>query len=103
VPAVIGWLALTVYLIGFVVVARKGAMVVLNDELTTSTNPDGFDRAFARFLGVAIGLFWPVILAGALITGRLPKTSRELEAELRDRDRRIAELERELGVRRDLP
>jgi uncharacterized membrane protein YccC len=95
---VIGWLALTVYLIGFVVVARKGAMAVLNDELRTSGHPDPFDRAFARFIGIVIGALWPLVVAGALITGRLPKTTRELEAELRDRDRRIAQLERELGV-----
>lgn len=95
------WVALVIYATGFVITAR----------VVFSLSP-GEDRAEERILAVILGVLWPVALAVgaaccllALPTlGAKTKLDRRvrataLERKIRDRDRRIAELEREAGIR----
>ena len=48
-------------------------------------------------LGFVLGPFWPLILFGVLVVGKL--TTLELQQRVAERDTRIAELERRLGIR----
>ncbi|MBG0818924.1 hypothetical protein [Planomonospora sp. ID82291] len=86
----IGWI---IYLTGVVVVARKVITLLRDDGLY---EPDDWteDAAF-RAIGLLIAIPWPLILLGAVLTGRLPKSHHELRAELAAHERRIAQLERE--------
>lgn len=92
---VTGWLIL--YAAGLVYTARKLPVALLNHASILDAD-DPVDVVAARVLGVLISLVRPVIAFGALITGRLPKTDAQLRTELAARDRRIAELEHELGI-----
>jgi hypothetical protein len=60
-------------------------------------------RREAAATSIAIGLVWPLYLAFRLLTGKIadraPLTDFEARQQLADRDRRIAQLERELGVK----
>lgn len=94
----IGWVALGIYVVGYVLSARKLSVVFLNDS-ELGGDGDPFDQVMSRGLGVLAALAWPAILLGALITGKLPKTDGQLRADLAARDARIAELEREAGIR----
>lgn len=90
-----GWIITAAYIVGLVATARATAVMWINtDDDEDSTE----GRIIARILGVGVGLIWPIAVAGALITGRLPKSSGQLRRELQERDQRIAELERELGI-----
>jgi hypothetical protein len=63
---------------------------------------DGW-RRFAAGEGAGLGLIWPVYLAGRLLTGgvarRAPLCDQEAKRKIAERDRRIAELERQLGIK----
>lgn len=91
-----GWLIFAAYVAGWVIASRKIAVAMTADEEKTRGKAGGStDRVMNRAVGCMIGLFWPLILLGALITGRLPKTTLQQRAE-RDRlAREIAELEAE--------
>lgn len=89
-----GWIIAAVYIAGWVITARKASLHMLNEDHVD----DAEDRAMSRALGVLLGLVWPLILIGALVTGRLPKTDRQLRAEHTAQQKRITELERELGI-----
>lgn len=91
----IGWTILAVYLIGLVLTARKAAVALMDGEFDAGTIEDSIA---ARALGLIVGLLWPLVVAGALATGRLPKSNGQLRDEVRQRDARIRELERELGI-----
>ena len=89
-----GWIILGVYLAGWIIAARKIAVYMINDA-GKITAVDAEDRILGRLLGFVIGLAWPILLLAALVTGKLPKTDRELRDEATVRDARIADLERE--------
>lgn len=93
----IGWVLLAVYVAGYVFAARKASVTIMKDDVIGG-DEDAFDRAMSRALGALVALFWPVILLGAIVTGKLPKSDKQLRAELAKRDARIAELEREAGI-----
>ncbi|WP_084965273.1 hypothetical protein [Thermoactinospora rubra] len=90
------WIILALYATGWVITARKAAHLLLND--TPHDQPDLGDQIAARMLGFLVGGMWPVILLGALVNGRLPKTDKQLRAEHAAQAQRIAELEHELGI-----
>lgn len=89
------WIILAVFFVGAIVTARKATMALLNGPFDSGQTDDA---VMARMVGFSIGLFWPAILIGAVVTGRLPKTDRQLRDTLRQRETRIRELERELGI-----
>ena len=91
-----GWVLLGIYVAGFVFAARKISVAILNAD---PGDNDAFDRTMSRALGALVALAWPAILVGALVTGKLPKTDKQLRADVAARDARIAELEREAGIR----
>jgi hypothetical protein len=78
---------------GFIYTARKVAWLML-----PSGDRELEDWAMIGIGGLFFGLLWPIILLGMLLFYRLPKTPADLEAEVEERDRRIRELERELGI-----
>ena len=57
--------------------------------------------ASERAMGFLVGMFWPLIVAGALVTGNLPPSPRQQAKEIERRGERIAALERELGIGHD--
>lgn len=94
-----GWLVFVGYVGGWVFTSRQAAMWLARD-LESFGDLDQFEQVGTRALGVMIGTLWPLVVIGALVTGKLPKTPRQLQGEIEERDRRIRELERELGVDR---
>jgi hypothetical protein len=60
-------------------------------------------RRTAAGEGVALGLIWPVYLLGRFLLGKVadaaPLTDFEAKRKIAGRDRRIAELERQLGIK----
>lgn len=90
------WIILGTYMAGFVLAARRITVAADNSEGLKAE--DALDRIGNRVIGVICGLFWPALLLGALVTGKLPKSARQLQADLDARDKRIADLERELGI-----
>lgn len=98
-----GWLIALAYVAGMVFTARKVAWWLLNDDVFDAD--DMADQTMLRLMGFLVGLFWPLAALVALITGRLPKTDQQIrdlltirDADIAVRDRRIAELERDLGI-----
>lgn len=73
---------------------------------TRSARLDDIDeeRRFAAVGGLMLAAVWPFVLIGRLLVGRLAASAPLCDAEAREllkqRDRRVAELERELGMRR---
>jgi hypothetical protein len=60
-------------------------------------------RRFAAGEGAGLGLIWPAYLAARLVTGsiasRAPLCDQEARRKIAERDRRIADLERQLGIK----
>ena len=94
------WIALVIYVAGFAITARVAFSL-----------SDGYDRAEDRVLAVTLGVLWPVALAIAAACcvlvlptlrtkTKLDRRERAaaLERKIRERDRRIAQLEREAGI-----
>lgn len=87
-----GWIALAVYVTGFVITAR--IYVMTSDE-----------KQFARFDGTIVGLIWPIAAVFAIVLGLLAlptlgaRTRREraetAKWEREKRETRVAELEAE--------
>ncbi|MEV4246987.1 hypothetical protein AB0J63_26685 [Streptosporangium canum] len=89
-----GWIIAATYVTGLVITARKVASYGLNEDDCR----DAEDRLLARTMGFLAGLLWPLVLLMILITGRLPKTDKQLRQEHAEQAARIEELERELGI-----
>jgi hypothetical protein len=93
---VTGWIVLVVWAAGFAVASRKiSVALIAGDEKSSGRAADAGDRAAMRCFGLILGAVWPALLAGAVITGRLPKTDAQLRAEREKLAREIAELEAE--------
>lgn len=60
---------------------------------------DGTETFLLGALAMITGLFWPLLLPLALVMWHPRKTPAELRERVQARDDRIAELERELGMR----
>lgn len=88
-----GWIVLAVWAAGFVVASRKISRALIAGDEKDGRVSDFDDRAVNRVFGCVLGLLWPVLLVGAVITGRLPKTDAQLRAEREKLAREIAELE----------
>lgn len=94
----IGWVIFACYVIAGLFVARKATIAIIAHLDKDIGGADTEDRFMGRMMGLIAGAAWPLILLGAVIGWRLPKTDRELRNDLAARDRRIAELEREAGI-----
>ncbi len=91
-----GWLVLAAYCAGYVYTYRK-AYVFADDDMAPR---DSFDLMTNVMLGMFAAMIWPAVLLGwVLYKGFTPVTPREREQQLKDRERHIANLERELGIR----
>jgi hypothetical protein len=88
------WIVAAVYAVGYVPAARWSARWLIGGLGAE----DAMERIMLRALGCVIAIIWPLALASALVTGRMPKTDREIRDQLEERDKRITELERELGI-----
>lgn len=78
----------------------------IRDFPSLASKPGNLDeerRSMAGF-GLALAAIWPFVLIFQLLIGRLvasaPLSAVEASEQLKQRDRRIAELEWELGIRR---
>jgi hypothetical protein len=87
---------LIVYLVMIAVTARWLAPHLLDE--VAGDKPDRADVLVSRAMALLIGLLWPVVLLGALVMWRTPKSRGQLRQDLAARDARIAELERENGI-----
>ena len=112
-----GWLILGVYVVGYLFTFRYVVGYLL--DLLSPRNLA--DVVFALLVGSYFTLFWPVLIAGRIVQRwyyarderplgffRAPspvesprQRANRLEREKADRDRRIAALEAELGLRRE--
>ncbi|GAA2691633.1 hypothetical protein [Nonomuraea recticatena] len=91
-----GWIIAVVYASGYIITARKATVMLLDDLVEHDDRVGDF---VVKVIGFLLGLVWPLALLVVLVTGSLPKTDKQIRAELAARDARIAELERELGIR----
>ena len=91
-----GWLILTTYTIGLIATARWLAPRLLDNVAGNNVDPE--DVVMSRVMALFIGLFWPLVVVGALVMWKAPKSDGQLKHELAERDDRIRELERELGI-----
>jgi hypothetical protein len=83
------------YVTGFVFTYR--AAYVRMDEAQPAEDKE--DRAFNATGAIFLGSMWPVVIVGYAIYRILtPVTPREKAAELEAREKRIDQLERELGL-----
>jgi hypothetical protein len=68
----------------------------------TPTINDAEVRALDAIMAMLASIMWPVVLVGYMVWRfATPVTPGERKAELDERERRIQELERELGIGRD--
>lgn len=104
-----GWIILGVYLLGFFMTWRRTSWYIISD---ITSDPDGSDLAFGACIGAMFNTLWPLIYICALIGWvyrrqyalhgdafhrmLMPRSMRKA-AELKARDERIKQLERELG------
>ena len=58
------------------------------------------DLVMNGIMGLCVGAVWPLAVAGWLITKAAGKTPAVRKAELDEREKHIAELEKELGIKR---
>jgi len=86
-----------VYLVGTVLAARWLAPRI-TDHMTFSRPADRADVAAGRALALLIGLLWPFVLIGVLVMWRTPESHEQIKRERDDAQKRIQELERELGI-----
>jgi hypothetical protein len=94
------WIILAVYVIGWLLVYRKAYVVLAEDMASIGLPLSTFDRAGSAALAMLVAVFWPVVVVGygvwRVFTPVLPS---ERAAELDERERRIRELERDLGIK----
>ena len=95
------WLILIIYLAGILFTARKIAFFMKKD----GEMKDSFDRVTISLMALVSAIFWPIGLIAFIVTGKLPKTDKELKQEvarqkqdIADRDATIARLERDFGI-----
>ena len=62
------------------------------------------ERRFAAAFGLLLAIIWPVVIVGRRLTSILaasaPLCDAEAQEQIKQRDQKIADLERELGLRR---
>jgi lysylphosphatidylglycerol synthetase-like protein (DUF2156 family) len=101
-----GWIVLGVYVGGFLFTYRHAYLTITHsDEQRSSYQTlDSEDRAMNAIMAMMGALMWPLTLAGfALWRFATPRTAGERKAELDERERRVTELERELGIEKGRP
>lgn len=106
-----GWIILGFYLLGYVLMWRTIVWALVTDDYygRSTRKIEGIDVVAAVFIGSFFTLFWPVVLAGLAV--RYVYVARGLDVsrvlmprsvkrvrDLDEREQRIKELERELGV-----
>lgn len=91
-----GWLILAGYLLGWLLAARAVMTFAANDKTMIPETP--MDSALLTILACLIAMFWPLFLPALLVAKTRRRSPRELKRDLAERDRRIAKLERELGI-----
>ena len=91
------------YVLVMLAVARRVYGVLREDEFTDSD--DRFDEVMCATMSLFIGAVWPLAIPVAVIMWHPKPTAAETRAALTEREtenrqlqRRIAELERELGI-----
>ncbi len=78
----------------------------IRDYPSLAEQPGDIDeeRRFAAAFGLLLSIIWPLVLIGRLLTSGLaasaPLCDAEAREQLKQREKTIAELERELGIRR---
>lgn len=111
-----GWIIAAVYLAGYASLWRTVVWTTIDDVV--SGKPDGVDLSMGILLGSMATIFWPLILAGVLVSRiyaargetlveavqprgvRRAARRRDLEIQAREQAYRITDLERELGIGR---
>jgi hypothetical protein len=84
--------------LGYEVAAFLAARMMFPHIVDGGGSDDVIDRFAAGFMSMLAGHFWPLAAPVALVLWRPRKTPKQVEAENRQMKRRIAELERELGI-----
>lgn len=83
-----------IYAIGWFLTARA-ALPRIEDDMPPE---DTIDRFVAALFACTAGLFWPLAAPVFLLLATSRKSPRELQREIDERNERIAQLERELGI-----
>ena len=91
-----GWAIASIYVAVWVVCALKVAWLLIDQDAAILAI-DRVDRAPRCTLSGIVALSWPLLLLGLVVFAKLPLTTVELQARLAERDRRIRELEAEMG------
>lgn len=100
-----GWLLLGFYIVGDVICWRYMAWELAHEGISGQHEPEGDDVLFGVFFGGVAALVWPAVMfvrcGLAVRGGRLlmaePPWKRH-RREMAERNRRIAQLECELGI-----
>src|SRR5262245_20628582 len=104
----IGWIILAVYVLGFVLSWRSITYFWFR-EFRGIGEPETWDIVMAMFFGSFCALFWPIIVPARIcywlvshhedgFVGFITPRNTRRERELKERERRIERLERELGM-----
>ncbi len=93
----ITWIVVAGYTVATLLCGRIVFAAMRADD--TMAPEEGFEAVLLAALSMMTGLFWPLALPVALVMWHPRKTPAELREQIDARDQRIAELERELGIR----
>jgi hypothetical protein len=102
---IIGLVIGAIYVVGYVIVFRKVVWIVAEDSRSSYTGKlDNDDWAFAVIVGFLVTIFWPIVVPFYMSRNHMyllasPPKSVKKELELKEREKKIKELERELGIK----
>lgn len=94
----IGWLVVVGYVAVWFVAARR-ATTFLHQHDSLPEYSTAVDDVVLAVLGGLAAVVWPVWLPVALVMATRQKSTRDLRDDLERRNQRIADLERELGMK----
>lgn len=97
------WIVVGVLVAGFLFTYRRAylALMSVEENRDWGSGPDREDRAMTAMLAMLLSLMWPLVILGWILWRFVtPVTPGQRKAELDEREARIAQMERELGIGR---
>ena len=107
-----GWIFFALYVVGGLYTGRKAVAAAIDDNWRQVArggsrdiwlSNDWADKMLYGLIGLMAALLWPLALPFAVLLFSPKPGKYQREVELRDAQRRIEELERELDIRRYEP
>ena len=101
----IGTIVLLGYIVAGIITSLAVGRLVLRSDFLCIDVPDPSDYAICAFLGLLAGLIWPAALVVGAFAMVLRRDSEKNDPRVRkalldEREQRIRDLERELGINR---